>query len=34
MRLLLLALVGLSLAGCVVEPLHPEWHRGRYYHHY
>jgi len=24
MRLLLLALVGLILTGCVIEPLHPE----------
>jgi hypothetical protein len=34
MRLLLLALVGLILAGCVVEPLHPEWRRDSYYRHY
>ena len=36
MRLLLLALAGLSLTGCVVEPLHPvlELRRDHYYRYY
>jgi hypothetical protein len=34
MRLILLGLVGLILAGCVIEPLHPEWRRDGYSRHY
>ena len=36
MRLILLGLVSLILAGCVVEPLHPELElrRDHDYHHY
>jgi hypothetical protein len=32
MRLILLALAGLTLAGCVIEPIHPHYYR--YYGHW